>query len=528
VTTPLAQVRPAHGAAMSIAALAVALGLEVGGPAAGARTGRAARSLDVTGVSVASDDVAPGDLFAALPGDRVHGARFAADAVAAGAVAILTDPAGAEVAREAGVAVPLLLAQSPREVVGPIAALVYGHPAERLVVTGVTGTNGKTTTSYFLDAALRAQHPLTAVLGTVELRIGDETVESPRTTVEAPVLHRLFAVALERGVSAATLEVSSHALALHRVDGLRFDVVGFTNLTRDHLDFHGDMAGYFRDKAVLFTPEHAARAVVCVDDEWAVRLAAETALPVDRVRTRDGDADADWVVSDTTIGLDGVASTFTLTGPDGMVVEASCPLPGRVNVSNAALAIVMAYRAGVPLDVAARAVAGMTGVPGRMERVGERGAGRPLAIVDYAHTPDALELALAAVRPITPGRLIIVFGSDGDRDQGKRPMMGEIAARLADVVIVTDENPRSEAPALIRAAILDGVREVRGAALPDVQEATSRLDALRRAVDLAGEADTIIVTGKGHEPTQEIAGVFHRYNDRPALRDALARRWGDA
>jgi UDP-N-acetylmuramoyl-L-alanyl-D-glutamate--2,6-diaminopimelate ligase len=228
------------------------------------------------------------------------------------------------------------------------------------------------------------------------------------------------------------------------------------------------------------------------------------------------------------VGQDGVAGTFTLSGPGGEVVEASCPIPGRVNVSNAALAIVMAYRAGVPLDRAVSAVATMRGVPGRMERVGERGRGRPLAIVDYAHTPDALELALGAVRPITPGRIILVFGSDGDRDQGKRPIMGEIAARRADVLIVTDENPRSEDPAAIRAQILDGVREVRGPDLPNVQEAESRAEAVRRAVELAEEADTIIVTGKGHEPTQEIAGVFHRYNDRPVLREALASRWGDA
>jgi UDP-N-acetylmuramoyl-L-alanyl-D-glutamate--2,6-diaminopimelate ligase len=233
-------------------------------------------------------------------------------------------------------------------------------------------------------------------------------------------------------------------------------------------------------------------------------------------------------VSGVHVGLDGVASTFTLTGPGGEVLQASSPIPGRVNVSNAALAVVMAHRAGVGLDDAVRAVAGMAGVPGRMERVGERGQGRPLAIVDYAHTPDALELALAAVRPITPGRLILVFGSDGDRDQGKRPIMGAIAARKADVVIVTDENPRSEDPAAIRAQILDGLREVRGDDLPNVQEADSRVEALRRAVELAEEADTIIVTGKGHEPTQEIAGVFHRYNDRPALREALASRWGQA
>lgn len=526
MTTPLAQLRPVRIEAVRLADLATEPGFALApyGPAAG--------SVDVTGVSMASDDVAPGELFVAVPGARSHGARFAPAAVEAGAVAVLTDDDGAlQVHEQAALvpgrtAVPVLVHADPRAAAGPLAARVYGHPAERLVVAGVTGTNGKTTTSYLVESALRSRYPRTAQLGTVELRIGDEAVESPRTTVEAPVLHRLLALAVERGIGAASLEVSSHALALHRVDGLRVDVAGFTNLTRDHLDFHGDMTGYYRDKARLFTPEHARHGVVCVDDEWAVRLAAEAEIPVDRLRTRDGDADADWQVSDVRIGVDGVASTFTLTGPDGIAAEGTCPLPGRVNVSNAALAAVMAYRVGIPLDAALAAVAASAGVPGRMERVGERGSGRPLAIVDYAHTPDALELALQAVRPITPGRLVLVFGSDGDRDQGKRPMMGAIAARLADVVIVTDENPRSEEPAAIRAAILDGVRSVRGDRLQDVQEADTRVDALRRAVALAKEPDTIIVTGKGHEPTQEIAGVFYRYNDRPALREALAERWG--
>ena len=520
MTTPLAQLRPARVEPVGLETLAEEFGLAV--------SGGAGPLPQVTGVSVASDDVAPGELFAALPGARTHGATFAPDALAAGAVAVLTDEAGADLLRgqPGGDAVTVLLAADPRAAVGPLAARVYDHPARHLVVVGVTGTNGKTTTAYLLEAALRTAHAATGVLGTVELRIGDTTVESPRTTVEAPVLHRLLALAVERGVGAVSLEVSSHALALHRVAGLQVDVAGFTNLTRDHLDFHGDMAGYYRDKVRLFTPEHAKWGVVCVDDEWTRRLGGESQIGVDRVRTREGDADAEWVVSRVRIGLDGVASTFTLTGPGGESVEASCPLPGRVNVSNAALAIVMAHRAGIPLPDAVRGVAGMRGVPGRMERVGERGDGRPLAIVDYAHTPDALELALQAVRPITPGRLILVFGSDGDRDQGKRPIMGAIAARLADVVVVTDENPRSEEPAAIREQILAGVREVRGAQLRDVHEADSRTDALRRAVALAEEGDTIIVTGKGHEPTQEIAGVFHRYNDRPALRDALAQRWG--
>ncbi|WP_250447313.1 UDP-N-acetylmuramoyl-L-alanyl-D-glutamate--2,6-diaminopimelate ligase [Actinotalea sp. C106] len=473
----------------------------------------------VTGVAVGSADVQPGDLFAGLPGQHAHGAAYAAAAVEAGAVAVLTDVAGLALLRDAEVTVPALVTPDPRARLGDVSAWLYGHPAAALTVVGLTGTNGKTTTSYFVDAALAAVHERTAVIGTVELRVGDQSIESPRTTVESPVLHGLFALMRERGTTACSMEVSSHALALHRTAGLVFDVVGFTNLQRDHLDFHGDMEGYFRDKARLFAPEQARRGVVCVDDDWGVRLASEARIPVETVATRAagaGYAEADWRVEDATVGLDGVGSTFTLAGPGGVAVEAASPLPGLVNVSNAALAVVLAHRAGVPLEAAAAAVGSARAIPGRMERVVERGGGLPLCLVDYAHTPDALTLALEAVRPITPGRLVIVFGSDGDRDRGKRPMMGEIAARLADVLLVTDENPRSEPPETIRAAILDGVRAVRPGG-EDVHEVAPRVEAVRAAVALAEQADTVIVTGKGHEPTQEIGGVFHRYNDRDAF-----------
>lgn len=482
-----------------------------------------AASVVLTGAAVGSADVEPGDLFAALPGARAHGADFVGRAVDAGAVAVLTDHDGAARVRAAGgpaAAVPVLVVEDPRAQLGEVSAWVYGWPAREVTTVGVTGTNGKTTTSYFVEAALAAVHARTAVVGTVELRVGDEAIESPRTTVEAPVLHGLFALMRERGVTACSMEVSSHALALGRVGGLEVDVAGFTNLQWDHLDFHGDMEGYFAAKAALFAPGRARRAVVCVDDAWGARLADELrragVVPVDALATRPeavGGADADWRVTEASVGLDGVGSSFVLTGPDGSVTDAASPLPGLVNVSNAALAVVMAYRAGVSLDVAAAAVAGASAIPGRMERVVERDGTRPLCLVDYAHTPDALTLALEAVRPITPGRLLIVFGSDGDRDRGKRPVMGQIAARLADVVVVTDENPRSEPPEEIRAAILGGVLAERPDGR-DVHESDSRADAIRLALDLALPEDTIIVTGKGHEPTQEIAGVFHRYNDR--------------
>lgn len=288
------------------------------------------------------------------------------------------------------------------------------------------------------------------------------------------------------------------------------------------------MEGYFRDKARLFDPDQARRGVVVVDDEWGRRLAAEATIPVETVATHVGEPfDADWAVVEADIGLDGVGSRFVLRGPDGAHHEAHSPLPGLVNVSNAALAVVVAHAAGVDLDVAIDAVGGAHAIPGRMERVVERGDDWPLCLVDYAHTPDALVLALEAVRPITPGRLVLVFGSDGDRDRGKRPLLGQVAARLADVLVVTDENPRSEDPATIRASILAGVRDVRPD-LADVHEATSRTQAIRDALRLAGPDDTVIVTGKGHEPTQEIAGVFHRYNDRDVFLAAHAQGRGQS
>ena len=523
-----AALRPHHSAPVTVKDLATRFALR---PAPGAE---APDGLAVVGVSVDSSDVARGEMFVALPGFTHHGARFAPEAVAAGAVAVLTDEAGAAMVSAALPQVPVLVTDDPRAVAGPLAAEVYHHPAERLTVTAVTGTNGKTTTSYFNDAILTAHLGGCMVAGTVELRVGGLSIESPRTTVEAPVLTRMMALAVEEGVGAASLEASSHAIVLHRLDGTVVDVAGFTNLQRDHLDFHKTMQGYLDAKARLFTPEHARRGVICVDDQWGARLAdrVERAglIPVDRVRAYpgggDGDAPADWWVGDAAVSMTDSATTFVLHGPDSERIEASCPLPGLVNVQNAALALVMTMRAGVPAETAVAALASAHNIPGRMQRITRRDGVRGTCIVDFAHTPDAMELALKAVRQITPGRLIVVFGSDGDRDRGKRPMLGEVAARLADVLIVTDENPRSEDPRTIRDAILSGVRSVRPD-LADVEEITTwRGDAVRRGVEICGPQDTVVVTGKGHEPFQEVAGDFIRYNDAPVMRQAAEAKWG--
>lgn len=532
-----AALRPHGNAPTSLAELAERFSLAPAVRADG--TTDSVADLVVTGVSVDSGDVAPGELFSALPGFKRHGAEFAPEAVEAGAVAVLTDEAGARLVHEALPTTPVLVTADPRAVVGPLSAEVYHHPAEHLTTTAVTGTNGKTTTSYFCDAILAAHLGGCMVAGTVELKVGALSVESPRTTVEAPVLQRMMALSVEEGVRAASLEASSHAIVLHRLDGTVVDVAGFTNLQRDHLDFHKTMEGYLEAKAQLFTPEHARRAVVCVDDQWGASLAEKVAsagqLPIDRVRayplpegsaSPDPSEGTDWWVTDATVSMTDAATTFTLHGPEGEVIAASCPLPGLVNVQNAALALVMTIRAGVPAATAVEALSHAHNIPGRMQRISQRDGVRGTCIVDFAHTPDAMELTLQAVRQITPGRLIVVFGSDGDRDQGKRPMLGEVTARLADVLVVTDENPRSEDPQLIRDAILEGVRSVRPD-LHDVEEITTwRGDAVRRGVELCGPEDTVIVTGKGHEPFLEIADEFIRYNDAPVMREAVEAKWG--
>jgi len=506
--------RPAHVTGRTLGELVQRRSLEVEPPAAA--------DTVITGASVDSHDIRAGDLFGAFAGLKRHGALFAADAVAAGAVAVVTDAQGRDIMAAAGVRVPVVISEDLRADMGELAAAVYGDPSRDMVVVGVTGTNGKTTTSYFIDNALATAHPLRGVLGTVELRIGEETVESPRTTVEAPVLHGLVARMREAGVTAVVAEVSSHAAALERISGVDFDVAVFTNLQWDHLDFHGTMERYLADKARLFAPGRARQGVICVDDEWGRLLASQAQIPVVTVATRPTTEGGDWRVKDAHVGLDRVGSRFLLVAPDGTEHRAESPLPGLVNVSNAAAAIVAAHQAGIPVADAIAGVATAHEVPGRMERVIERSEHDPLAIVDYAHTPDALTLALEGVRSITPGRLILIFGSDGDRDQGKRPVMGEIAAHLADVIVLTDENPRSEEPAAIRAAIRTGIERVRPD-LSEVHEVEPRVAAVEYGLRLGRPGDTVIVTGKGHEPTQEVAGVFHRYNDRDAYLEAQER-----
>lgn len=495
--------------------------------------------LRITGITLRAQDVRPGDLFAALPGSRVHGSRFAVDAVLAGAVAVLTDPEGAAVIDEALGAradgepghvfqnapehTPVLVVDHPRTVLGSVAATVYGDPSRHLGVVGVTGTAGKTTTCYLLEAALAADGSTTGLIGTVETRIDGEVAPSALTTPEAPDLQALFAVMLERGVRVVAMEVSSHALSLGRVAGTSYAVGAFSNLSQDHLDFHHDMDDYFAAKSMLFDGR-AARHVIMVDDVWGRRLAATHpgALTVSST-----DQPADWSVAGVEQRSGGVQHV-TLQGPGARQVTLDLALPGAFNVANAALALACVDALGRDVEQAAKAMATIA-VPGRMERVV---AGQDyLAVVDYAHKPAALVAVLDAISEGLTGRLIVVVGAGGARDPGKRPMMGAETARRADLVIVTDDNPRTEDPAEIRRQVLDGARELadrQGAEGQPVQilEIGDRRAAIRAAVAAARSGDAVVIAGKGHEQGQDVGGVIHPFSDRQELTAAITTALG--
>nr|WP_235835708.1 MULTISPECIES: UDP-N-acetylmuramoyl-L-alanyl-D-glutamate--2,6-diaminopimelate ligase [Arthrobacter] len=512
--------RPATVASVPLAAIAASLGIAL--PA------DSGDNTSVTGVSLNSRTVEPGDLYLALPGAARHGIDFVQQAVDAGAVAILSDEHGArQLALSDSLAVPVLVVNDPRAAVGPVAALVYRSQPEdgpSPTLFGVTGTNGKTTTTYFINSLLRSLGKTPGLIGTIEVLAGGAPIPSLLTTPESTDVHALLALMRERGLDAASMEVSSHALSFHRVDAVTFDVAGFTNLTQDHLDLHGSMEEYFRTKAELFTSARARSAVVTVDDEWGRRLAAEAGIPVTTLAVAPG-TEADWIVAAT--APRGLGTDFELRHSDRTVLRVHTGLPGEFNVANAALATTMVLASGVDvqtLQVALDAHDPFTvSVPGRMQLISDA----PASVVDFAHNPDALARALEAVRSTEPdSRVIVVFGATGQRDQGKRPTMGGIAARLADVVIVSDDDPHDEDAATIRAEVLAGARAAQESEHLGCQilEAYPRDIAIRRAVELATEKDTILVAGRGHEVWQEVKGVNLALDDRVELRAALTAR----
>ncbi|HEY0805737.1 MAG TPA: UDP-N-acetylmuramoyl-L-alanyl-D-glutamate--2,6-diaminopimelate ligase, partial [Pseudonocardiaceae bacterium] len=474
-------------------------------------------TVTVTGATLRAQHVRPGDLFAALPGAHRHGADFAADALTAGAVAVLTDPAGAD--RPALRGVPLLVHDDPRSVLSALAARIYGDPSRHLSVLGVTGTSGKTTTTSMVAAGLAASGRLAGLIGTIGTRIGDEWLATGLTTPEAPDLQALLAVMAERGVTHVAMEVSSHALMMGRVAGIRFAVGAFTNLSQDHLDFHPDMEDYFAAKARLFDGR-AATEVVCTDTEWGRRLVKPGTIAVSTLHTSPGQRG--WAATDVASGPDG-GQSFTALGPDRLRIGVTLRLPGTFNVANALLAVAILHAAGVEPDAIARGLAGVD-VPGRMERVD---LGQDFtAVVDYSHKPAAVALALDAVRAQlarsgTGGRVLTVLGCGGDRDAGKRPLMGAEAARRSALLVVTDDNPRTEDPSAIRAAMLAGALDVPAAQRGDVVEIGDRRAAIEHAVAAARPGDVVVVAGKGHETGQEIVGVRHPFSDRDELAAAI-------
>jgi UDP-N-acetylmuramoyl-L-alanyl-D-glutamate--2,6-diaminopimelate ligase len=503
-------IRPAHAQPRPLSDL---------GPLLGIRLASVANHLSpndlgcLSGVTLDSRQVRPGDLYVALPGAKVHGAEFCADAVAAGAVAVLTDPDGR--ARAVASGVPVFVLADPRARLGEVACWAYGNPSRRLRLIGVTGTSGKTTTTYLLESGLRAAGHLTGLIGGVETRIGADRLASSLTTPEAPDLQALFAAMAERGVTAAAMEVSSHSLELGRVAGTSFDVAVFTNLSQDHLDFHAGMEEYFRAKASLFAPPVVG--VINIDDKYGRRLAASAPVPVTTF-SASGRREADWRAVDVRSGADG--STFRVIGPGGVEADVSVGLAGGFNVANALGATVALVEAGIGLEDAVAGMAACQGVPGRLERVHAPGLG-VTAFVDYSHKPGAVEAVLRALRPVTQQNLIIVLGCGGDRDRGKRPMMGAAAARLADVAILTSDNPRSEDPLAILAAMLDGVLSVPRDERARVIMEPDRAAAIWRAVSLASAGDVIVVAGKGHETGQYVAGAVLPFDDRQVTALAL-------
>lgn len=475
-------------------------------------------SAEITGITHDSRAVRPGDLYAALPGARLHGADFVTQAAGLGAAAVLTDPAGAERAAAAGL--PALVVDDPRARMGELAATIYGHPGRDLLQIGITGTSGKTTTAYLVEGGLRTAKS-TGLIGTVEMRIGDERIKSERTTPEATDLQALFAVMRERGTEAVAMEVSSHALVLGRVDACVFDIAVFTNLSPEHMEFHSGMEDYFQAKAQLFTPKRSKLGVVNVDDEYGRRLANEATVPV-VTYSAEGHPDADWRADEVEVGpLD---STFTVLGPKGERISAKSPLAGPFNVANTLAAIVALAAAGLDPQSAADGVAAVPGVPGRLERVDE---GQPfLAVVDYAHKTDAVESVLRALRKVTEGRLHVVLGCGGDRDTTKREPMGAAVARFADTAVLTSDNPRSEDPLAILATMLQGAASVPAHERGEVQVFEDRAAAITAAVARAEPGDTVLVAGKGHEQGQDIAGVVRPFDDRQVLREAIKKTQG--
>ena len=472
----------------------------------GAQCAEKTESVNVTGISQSSSEISTGDLFIALPGEKFHGAQFAADAIERGAVAVLTDLTGAAMVT----GVPVLVVENPRRAAGVISAWFYEEPMRDLYSVGVTGTNGKTTVTTLLHQIMQAAGRESGLIGTVETRIGSEILLSKRTTPESAELQGLIATMRERHMRNLVMEVSSHAITLERIRGSHFAVVGFTNLSQDHLDFHKSMEEYFLAKAKLFTFEYADLAVINVDDLYGARLATMTELPImtlSRTNTK-----ATWHFASIT--RDYVGAAIAIRGSGGILIEGKTILQGGFNYDNLLMAVAIAAESGIdPIDIAA-ILPQLTGAVGRLEAV--RLGQNFTALVDYAHSPDAVARVLETAHEITTGSVIAVLGCGGDRDASKRSLMGLALRDGADIAIYTSDNPRSEKPEDI---LVQMVLDIDVQAPNEV--ITDRTAAIRAAVNHATAGDVVIVLGKGHEKGQEISGVIHPFDDRIELARAI-------
>ena len=496
--------RPFNSPAVSLAKIADICSAQITTPAT------EIEAIVISGATHSDSDVQSGDLFIAMPGAKRHGAEFAASAKKNGAVAVLTDADGAKLIEGSAKDLPVLVVANPRLIAGQVAALLHGEPMRGLNCIAITGTNGKTTVTTLLHQIFQAAGRECGLIGTVESRIGTEVISSKRTTPESTDLQALAAVMRERHMRHLVIEASSHALHLHRLEGAHFAIAGFTNLSQDHLDFHGDMEKYFAAKSALFTFAMADLACINIDDSYGARLAVSTELPVISISRSNPKATWHFAEIDSTTKR----VQLKVRGSGGILIETTTSLRGGYNFDNLLMAIAIAVESGIdPIDIAA-IVPQILGAAGRLEEV-VVGQGF-CAIVDYAHTPDAVSSVLKSIREFTPGKVIAVLGCGGDRDASKRSLMGQALNINSDIAIFTSDNPRSEDPQSILQAMTTGLK------ISEPSKTISdRAEAINYAVSLASAGDTVAVLGKGHELGQEIKGEIFAFDDRLILAQAI-------
>lgn len=472
-------------------------------------------SINVTGISMNTGDLRPGDLFVAMPGKKTHGANFLAKAIELGAVAVVTDSAGMEIIGESEL--PFMVLEQPREQLGELAAFVYGNTKGNVpTLFATTGTNGKTSTTYLLEAILRQLGRITGLTSTAERHIAGEVIVSRLTTPESTEMQALVARMRERGVTDVAIEVSAQALTQLRVDGLHFDVAGFTNLSHDHFDDYGGFEPYLKAKAELFTRNRVKLAVVCLDTEYGNQIVQLSEVPIVTIASSNL-IPADWHV-EVLEELPGVTK-FQLTGPNDQILQSSVPIIGAHMAANAGLAIVMAVTAGHNfIDIKKAIAKGIDAyLPGRTELVSPVGA--PAVYVDFGHSPDAFLNTLAAVRKVTAGKVVMLFGADGDRDPSKRAEMARVAAAGCDILVITDHHPRFEDPASIRKTLVETAKAFRTEL--QILEVSPPEAAIRAAIKLVGPGDSILWAGPGHQDYRDIEGVRTPYSARAEARKAL-------